>query len=441
MQDPEWHLSRLSVELIKPVPVALLTTRRDVHPARSTTRVTVDLLAGKTLVARAHALFIRGQMIDLPTDVPGWHPARLLPPPAECRDPFTVPGMSTRASFSHGGMEHRMAQGDPARPGPAAAWFRPAVPLVLGQPTSPAMRAAAAADFGSGVSWVLPADRYLFANADLNLHLLRPAAGEWIGLLSETHVHAGGIGTAVSRLYDEHGPIGLATQTLVLRERTPTSSGRHHERRCLGTMSAPPTTQLTVAAHEAEAIRTAVRTADLSLLSRAYRIAGPDHVAELIQLFADPAISDPIYDLPRPFTAAVVASWISDACERQKQGKAILAVTLDEQGKVAGYSYFTIWPERPAAELAGASRADMQGQGRGKTGAARSFGWMFEHLGVRLIGLTAAKDNVRSARVIEAAGFRPRGERQSVRPDGSIRISDYWELARDEWRTLLSDQG
>lgn len=201
-------------------------------------------------------------------------------------------------------------------------------------------------------------------------------------------------------------------------------------------MSAPPTTKLEVTAQEAAAIRTAVRTADLSLLSPAHRIAGPDHIAGLIALLADPAVSDPIYDLPRPFTPDVIANWISEARERQARGEAILAVTLDEQSEVSGYSYFTIWPERSAAELAGASRADVQGGGRGKAGAARSFGWMFEHLGVRLIGLTAAQDNVRSARVIEAAGFKAKGERQSVRLDGSVRISDYWELARDEWRAL-----
>jgi RimJ/RimL family protein N-acetyltransferase len=61
---------------------------------------------------------------------------------------------------------------------------------------------------------------------------------------------------------------------------------------------------------------------------------------------------------------------------------------------------------------------------------------MFEHLGVRLIGLTAAQDNVRSARVIEAAGFKAKGERQSIRADGSVRVSNYWELARDEWGDL-----
>jgi Thioesterase-like superfamily len=128
--------------------------------------------------------------------------------------------MPSSVSFYSTAMDHRLAQGDATQPGPAAAWFRLTVPLVNDQPTSPAMRAAAAADFGNGVSWVLPADRYLFSNADLSLHLHRPPEGEWIGLLSETQAHGGGVGTTLSRLYDLRGPIGVATQTLVLRERT-----------------------------------------------------------------------------------------------------------------------------------------------------------------------------------------------------------------------------
>ncbi|PQM27623.1 hypothetical protein CVO77_03345 [Sphingopyxis lindanitolerans] len=199
-------------------------------------------------------------------------------------------------------------------------------------------------------------------------------------------------------------------------------------------MSAPPTTRLDVTPREAAAICATVRGADLSLLGPMHRLAGPEHIAGLIALLWDPAVSDPIYDLPRPFTHDMIAGWISDARDKQARGEAILAVTVDDRSTVMGYSYFTIWPDRSAAELAGAQRADTQGQGRGKSGAARSFGWMFDHLGVRLIGLTAAQDNVRSARVIEAAGFVAKGERQSVRADGSTRLSLYWELTRDQWR-------
>jgi hypothetical protein len=219
LPDPAWQLSRLSIELIKPVPVAPLRVRQDVHPGRSTTRVTIDLCADDVLVARGHALLVRGQPFALPSGLPGWTPAQLRPLPAQCHERLRIPGLPEGVSFYQSAMEHRVAQGDPSEPGPGAAWFRPRVALVQGQTTSPAMRAAAAADFGNGLSWVLPAERYLFSNADLSLHLHRLPAGEWVGLRSETQAHGGGVGTTLSRLYDEQGPIGVAIQTLVMRER------------------------------------------------------------------------------------------------------------------------------------------------------------------------------------------------------------------------------
>lgn len=219
LPDPAWQLSRLSIELIKPVPVAPLTVRQETHPGRSTTRMTIDLVADGVLVARGHALLVRGQPFELPPGLPGWSPEQLRPHPSDCSEQFRIPGLPSGVSFYESAMDRLLAQGDTTQPGSAAAWFRLTVPLVQGQPTSPAMRAAAAADFGSGVSWVLPVERYLFSNADLSLHLHRPPQGEWIGVQSETQAHGGGVGTTLSRLYDVHGPVGVATQTLVLRER------------------------------------------------------------------------------------------------------------------------------------------------------------------------------------------------------------------------------
>lgn len=219
MAEPGWQLTRLSIELIKPVPVAPLTVRLETHPGRSTTRITIDLYAQDVLVARAHALLLRGQAVTLPADLPGWSPAQMLPLPADCHTPLIIPGLPKGTSFYYSAMQILVAQGDPSQPGPAGAWFRLTVPLVQGQPTSPAMRAAAAADFGNGLSWILSPERYLFANADLSIHLHRPPVGEWVGLMSETQADAGGAGNTLSRLYDVHGPIGVAVQSLVVRER------------------------------------------------------------------------------------------------------------------------------------------------------------------------------------------------------------------------------
>lgn len=219
MTEPGWALARLSVELVRPVPIAALTTRCSAQPSRSTTRLGIDLFAGDTLVARAHALMLRQQALTLPDNLPGASVPQLRPPPQDCSERIRIPGLPEGRYFHQAAMETRVAQGNAGQPGPGAAWFRLAVPMVQGVPTSPAMRAAAAADFGNGLSWVLPADRYLFSNADLSLHLHRPPTGEWIGLMSESQVDGSGTGTAVSRLFDTEGPIGIAIQTLVLRER------------------------------------------------------------------------------------------------------------------------------------------------------------------------------------------------------------------------------
>lgn len=192
-------------------------------------------------------------------------------------------------------------------------------------------------------------------------------------------------------------------------------------------MSAPPKTVLTVTREEADAIRHAVR----GVADRV--IAGPEHVDGLLALFSDPRVSDPIYDLPRPFTRESIAKWVADSEALRQEGRCILSVSLDDAGQVAGYSRFTVWPERSAAEIAGGRRADLQNSGSGRQGVAQSVAFMFEVLGVRLIALTAALDNIRSAKAIEGAGFKRMGEVESVRPDGTTRRSLYWELSRDEW--------
>jgi RimJ/RimL family protein N-acetyltransferase len=200
-------------------------------------------------------------------------------------------------------------------------------------------------------------------------------------------------------------------------------------------MSAPPKTVLQASPEEELSIRAAVAKPDLTALGEGFVVASAEHVAPLMDFLADPAVSDPIYDLPRPLSHETIAAWVREAELKQRAGESLLVIGVDADGRVFSYSKFSVWPERASGEMAGAVRADRQNSGGGKVGAARSFGWMFETLGVRLIGLTAALENLRSARVIEAAGFSPMGERACTRADGAIRISRYWEMTREAWRT------
>jgi RimJ/RimL family protein N-acetyltransferase len=203
-------------------------------------------------------------------------------------------------------------------------------------------------------------------------------------------------------------------------------------------VSAPPKTVLEASVAEAESIRAAVRAPDLEALGPRRTVATSADAPALAAMFQDPAVSDPIYDLPRPFTVENVRAWIETAAAEQSLGEGLLVLAWDENGALLSYSKFTVWPDRSSAELAGAVRADRQGQGGGSATVWRNFDWMFERLGVRLIGLTAAFDNVRSAKVIDAAGFVRMGERDGVRPDGTVRRSLYWEMTREAWRARLA---
>ena len=198
-------------------------------------------------------------------------------------------------------------------------------------------------------------------------------------------------------------------------------------------MSTPPKTVLHATAEEEAAIRAAVRGADPATLGMGRAHAELKHVPGLVELLSDERVSGPIYDLPKPITTDSVTRWVTERQARRLAGEGLLFVTLDEHGKVAGYSDITVWPERSSAELAGAIRADLQNQGQGGRGMARSFDWIFETLGVRLMCLTAALDNVRSQKGIDAAGFRRIGEREVTRADGTRRASVYWEMTHEEW--------
>jgi len=199
-------------------------------------------------------------------------------------------------------------------------------------------------------------------------------------------------------------------------------------------MSAPPDTVLEVSAEEAAAIRAAVLAADLSTLGPGRSLAGPADAADLLAFLLDPEVSDAIYDLPRPFTHESVGRWIAQSEALRQEGRRLLILTRDETGVIVGYSCVSVWPDRSAAELAGALARSRQSGGQGGAGALHTFGWIFDTLGVRMMCLTAALDNVRSAKLIDAAGFMRMGTREAERPDGTTRTSHYWEVTRDEWR-------
>ena len=209
---------RLSVELLRPVPIApLRMTTRLARPGKKVQLVEASLIVAATQAEVARAVGLRLRRGDVP--LPEGTAARGAPPlpsTGVASLPPWAPHISYEG-FHSAGAELRFVHGSFETAGPATAWIRLRVPLVAGEDTSPVCRVAAAADFGNGISWVLNrGDGYRFINADLALHLHRHPIGEWVALEAATYPEPLGVGLAESRLYDERGPLGRSLQSLLI---------------------------------------------------------------------------------------------------------------------------------------------------------------------------------------------------------------------------------
>ncbi len=209
------RLTRLTVELLRPVPLTpLVVTTELVRPGRNVQLVAVRVTAdGRDVVA---ATGMRQRHARLPLDgAIGQAPAAEGPEAGAASATWDRHGV--RPAFHLDAAELRFVRGGFDRQGPALAWIRLLAPLVEGEVTSGACRAAACADFGNGVSSVLAPDGGLtYVNPDLTVSLHRHPVGEWVGLDAETTIHPDGVGMARSVLHDTTGPVGHAVQLLVV---------------------------------------------------------------------------------------------------------------------------------------------------------------------------------------------------------------------------------
>lgn len=200
-------------------------------------------------------------------------------------------------------------------------------------------------------------------------------------------------------------------------------------------MAEPPDTVLDVSQEEAEAIRRNVRGANKVVTPYGvYRPAAPGDAEALFELLKDERVSGPLYTIPKPLTRNWVAAWITRHEGERRRGDGVLLLACNDAGEVSGFADAQIWPELSAAELGGGIRADLQSSALGGRGAGALFDWLFNGIGVRLLAMTNALDNVRTAKLLAALGFKRRADRICTTADGGERPSMYWELLRQDWR-------
>lgn len=216
------EIARLTVDIFRVVPtVPLRVTTSILREGKRIQLVRARLRAGDTEVAQATAMRLR--VADRPPpEAAKPDPSLLLVPVAEAR-PLDMErvgvGVGGRVYFHRHGVVMRQAEGEFDQPGPGAVWMRILTPLVAGEELTPLLRAVIISDHGNGTSSVLPTS-WVFMNADLNVHLLRMPAGEWVGLRSASWFADRGRGVAHSELFDTAGGIGRSVQTLFADYRT-----------------------------------------------------------------------------------------------------------------------------------------------------------------------------------------------------------------------------
>ncbi len=196
-----------------------------------------------------------------------------------------------------------------------------------------------------------------------------------------------------------------------------------------------PVTRIEVPTERADAIRKAVSqaTAMPARDGMVYRLAQERDTAALLEFLSDPRVHAPIYSLPRPLHGDNVRSFINAHLAERALGTGLLFLNLIDDA-IVGYSDIQVWPRWATGELAGAVHPDRQNAGEGKRGARASFSWMFDALGLERICETAARDNARTAALLDALGFTRMGEVTSRSPAGCMRPSRVWEVSRQDWQ-------
>lgn len=206
--DPRQRLARVSVDILRPVPVGKISTRtRTVRPGRRVRLVEAVLEADGQEVLHARGWRIERPDGDVPEVREGGRPEP-LPPAGEGTPPEVFSrqrgGYLTMIEWRFNASVY------------GTAWTRPRIPLLAGEEMSSMGRALLVADSGSGISAALPVSGFTFVNVDLTVISQRDPIGEWLLLEAATEIGPDGTGLAATRLSDQQGSFGRALQTLIV---------------------------------------------------------------------------------------------------------------------------------------------------------------------------------------------------------------------------------
>ena len=208
---PELRMARISYDILGIIPDGEFEARTALlRPGRTIELLQAELVSGGRVAVRATAW--RLQRSDT-SAVVGIEDER-MPGPDPSVPPLDLtewPGGYIRSIDVHPAPGHASGHG--------RAWIRTRHPLVEGSAFSDVSRLIGLIDTSNGIATRVKPGKgsYLFPNVDLQVHLYRQPAGEWLGLANSVSFGAEGVGLTSTVLHDATGPFGRAEQILTIR--------------------------------------------------------------------------------------------------------------------------------------------------------------------------------------------------------------------------------
>ena len=209
------RLTRLTVDLTRPIPVAGFSVTAEVMRTGrkvATSRATIVDGEGRTC-ATGHAMHLATDDIGpVPT-------ADVDAPDVDCMGPGEFPVGRVNhdlAGFTTSAIDVGYPPGHTRAPGPTTLWMR-TIPIVAGESPSPFQKICPLADCGNATSRNAEPWEITFMNVDLTIVLQRDPVGHWMASSAVSYWEPTGVGLAGAVLYDTEGPVGRASQTLLLR--------------------------------------------------------------------------------------------------------------------------------------------------------------------------------------------------------------------------------
>lgn len=213
LDDPDFFVARLTVDLLRPVPrVPLAVSTRVLRAGKRLQVIEAVLTADGVELTRGVAQALRR------TELEGEGPQAPVPfeGPEGLDDGSLLPAELGLRWGVHDVVDVRWVANQLSE-GPSKAWMRMPLPLLPDEPLTPLAQVAILVDCISAASPV----GTLFGpwiNSDITFYLHRPLEGEWLGMELERDLQPSGIGVATARLFDQRGPLGGANEAVLVNQ-------------------------------------------------------------------------------------------------------------------------------------------------------------------------------------------------------------------------------